>query len=99
MLWADCAKAGTPKWGDTTWANGYWFFGWGHMATQFPQLYNNSDDFGHNFSVRAFRSDHPGGVNFVLLDGSVTFLATESDPLVRSALVTRDGGETVSTTP
>ena len=44
-------------------------------------------------SRRAFRSDHPGGVQFVFLDGSVRMLATESDPDVRDALVTRAGDE------
>jgi prepilin-type processing-associated H-X9-DG protein len=93
MLWADGPKSGTPKWGDTTWANGYWYFAWGHMATNYPQLFNNSDSFGNQFSVRVFRSDHPGGVNFVLLDGSTRFVTTNSDPEVRQALVTRAGGE------
>ncbi|MEM7312484.1 MAG: DUF1559 domain-containing protein, partial [Planctomycetota bacterium] len=93
MLWADCPKAGTPKWGDTTWANGYWFFAWGHMAGRFPQLYNNSKEYGNQYSARVFRSDHPGGVNFVLLDGSTRFVTTDSDPEVREALVTRAGGE------
>jgi prepilin-type processing-associated H-X9-DG protein len=44
-------------------------------------------------SERTFRSDHPGGVQFVMLDGSVHFLPTNSDPDVRRALVTRAGGE------
>jgi prepilin-type N-terminal cleavage/methylation domain-containing protein len=97
MLWSGCTGFdGSPKWGDQTWAEGYWFFSWGHMATNFPSIYNNSKDFAPNNSERAFRSDHPGGVQFVLLDGSVKFLSNSSNPEVRRALVTRAGGETDS---
>jgi prepilin-type processing-associated H-X9-DG protein len=43
--------------------------------------------------LRVFRSDHPGGGQFVFLDGSVRFVQeTIEYPLLR-ALVTRDGGE------
>ena len=94
FLWSDCGeKNGTPKWGDTTWANGYWFFAWGHMSTDLPQLFNNTDLFASPNSARTFRSDHVGGVNFVFLDGSVEFLSNDSDPAVRKALVTRAGSE------
>lgn len=97
FVWTDCAeKNGQPKWGDTTWANGYWFFAWGHMSADFPSLYNNSHTFANPNSGRAFRSDHDGGVNFVMLDGSVRFITTSSDPTIRSSLVTRNGRETVS---
>ncbi len=85
---------GTPMWGDQTWAQGYWALAWGHMGVSYPNLYNNSNDFASPISKRLFRSDHSGGVYFALLDGSVRFLATDSDPLVRKALVTRAGGET-----
>ena len=97
FTWTGCDSAldGTPKWGDTQWANGYWFFSWGHMSSEFPQLYNNNGMFMSPNSRRVFRSDHPGGVQFVLLDSSVTFLPDETDPAVRDALVTRDGGESV----
>ena len=37
------------------------------------------------------RSDHPGGVQFVLLDGSVHFLADAASPDMHRALVTRAG--------
>ena len=93
-LWTDCGeKNGSPKWGDTTWANGYWFFAWGHMSADLPQLYNNVDLFASPNSARTFRSDHPEGVHFVFLDGAVDMLANDSDPKVREALVTRAGQE------
>lgn len=64
-------------------------------------LYNNntepSDDYDSRTGRRTFRSDHAGGVNFVLLDGSVHFLRDSADPEVRRALVTRAGQEVVST--
>jgi prepilin-type N-terminal cleavage/methylation domain-containing protein len=95
--WDDGPELGAPMWGDQTWAAGYWNLSWGHMAASKPQVYNNSSEYFVPESQRCFRSDHPGGVQFVLLDGSVRFLPTDSDPLVRKALVTRAGGETNTT--
>ena len=92
LVWADGPRTGEIKWGDTTWANGYWYYAWGHMASTYPQLYN-SEVYGSQFSARVFRSDHPQGVNFVMLDGSIRFLTNDTSPEVRSALVTRAGGE------
>lgn len=43
-----------------------------------------------------FRSEHPGGANFVLGDASVVFLADEIDANVYRALGTRAGAETVT---
>ena len=76
------------------WAEGYWLQAWGHMASSVPQAFNNNTDYLNPYSSRTYRSDHPGGVNFAFLDGSVDFIADDSDPIVRRALVTRDGGET-----
>ena len=93
-VWENCdAQNGQTKWGDHTWAHGYWAHGWGHMSAKYPDLYNNSSYYGGADSNRAFRSDHPGGVQFVLLDGSVHFLSDGTDPEVRRALVTRAGEE------
>jgi prepilin-type processing-associated H-X9-DG protein len=64
------------------------------MSAALPNLYNNSTNYAPSDILRCFRSDHSGGVQFVMLDGSVHFLPTDSDPLVRNALVTRAGGET-----
>jgi prepilin-type N-terminal cleavage/methylation domain-containing protein len=93
-LWSGCpGENGKPKWGDHTWAQGYWFYAWGHMSASLPTLYNNSTDYLHPDGSRAFRSDHPGGVQFVLLDGSVEFLSNDAEPAIRAALVTRAGDE------
>ncbi len=87
---------GTPMWGDQTWAQGYWAEAWGHMSGKEPHLYNNSVDYMSPMSNRSFRSDHVGGVQFAMLDGSVRFLRNDSEPNLRRALVTRAGEETES---
>ncbi|TWU29574.1 DUF1559 domain-containing protein [Bythopirellula polymerisocia] len=89
---------GSEKWGDHTWANGYWAYAWGniqwflydklHVAT-----YNQPSTPDPNKILRVFRSDHPGGAQFVYLDGSVHFVPTEIDYQVLKALVTRAGEE------
>jgi len=95
FMWttADCPKHhGSPRWGDFAWAQGYWARAWGHMSDDNPAAYN-SPAFQPPFSHRVFRSDHAGGVHFVLLDGSVRMLRDDSSPEVRRALVTRAGNE------
>lgn len=47
------------------------------------------------FNTRGFKSLHPGGVNFAVGDGSVSFLVEGIDHQAYRALSTRDGGETV----
>ena len=41
----------------------------------------------------AFRSDHPGGVHFLMVGGSVHFLQEDIEEAVLDALATRAGGE------
>jgi prepilin-type N-terminal cleavage/methylation domain-containing protein len=92
--WTDCpALNGSIKWGEHTWAEGYWALSWGHMASDAPEAYNNSTKYSAPISRRAFRSDHVGGVQFVFLDASVHMLRNEVDPTIRNALVTRAGDE------
>jgi len=45
---------------------------------------------------RGFKSVHPGGVNFVMGDGSVQFVNEGIDTLAYRGLATRAGGETAS---
>jgi prepilin-type N-terminal cleavage/methylation domain-containing protein/prepilin-type processing-associated H-X9-DG protein len=95
MKWTKCPGLnGTTMWGDQTWAEGYWNLSWGHMAKGANEAFNNSVKFVPPISARTFRSDHPGGVQFVFLDGSVRMMINETAPAVRHALVTRAGDET-----
>ncbi len=60
-------------------------------------LFNNNTKPKTPDSRRTFRSDHVRGVQFVMLDGSVRFIPTDTDPAVRRALVTRAGDEVIPT--
>jgi prepilin-type N-terminal cleavage/methylation domain-containing protein len=103
-LWDKCPDAnGTARWGDQTWANGYWFDAWGHISWGIYKLtgrsfYNRASIAPDEMSViskvvRVFRSDHSGGCQFVIADGSVHFVPDEIEYPVLRALITRAGGE------
>jgi len=49
-----------------------------------------------NWGQIAFRSLHPGGVNFAKADGSVMFIKNSVNLLTYRALGTRAGGEVIS---
>ncbi|MCC7474042.1 MAG: DUF1559 domain-containing protein [Pirellulales bacterium] len=93
FLWDNCPPLnGTPCGGRYMWAQGYPVESWGHISDEYPSLFNNSDQFdASGRSLVVFRSDHPGGVQFAFLDGSVRFVSTDTAPAVRRALVTRSG--------
>ena len=95
-LWENCeGRENESKWGDHTWAHGYWWHAWGHISAKHSDLYN-SRVYAAPDSNRVFRSDHPGGVQFAMVEGSVRFVADYIDAGVLNALATRDGGEAVS---
>ncbi len=82
--------------GNYKWADNYVLYNLGHMAARLELIGGslfNSTTWIKPINDSNFRSDHPGGVQFVMLDGSVQFVATESDMAVRHALVTRAGEE------
>jgi len=99
LQWSGCGGGNAIKWGDQKWAEGYWALAWGHIDWQLYEQfgytsYDRYDRLVHgNASLRVFRSDHPGGAQFVFVDGSVHFLPQEIDYPVLRALVTRAGGE------
>jgi prepilin-type N-terminal cleavage/methylation domain-containing protein/prepilin-type processing-associated H-X9-DG protein len=60
-----------------------------------PPNSGNPDLAAHGIGWFAARSAHPGGVNALLADGSVRFVADAVEPATWRALSTRAGGETV----
>ncbi|MEZ6090076.1 MAG: DUF1559 domain-containing protein [Pirellulaceae bacterium] len=81
------------------WAYGYIGYSWGTTFHPFNKHDNTTTVYG------AFRSHHPGGGHFALVDGSVRFVAETIDhhpvgdpayPGVYQAVSTRDRGEPVS---
>jgi len=86
-------------WGRYSWAQGYWFNSQSHLDGTFNLKGPASET--ELMQYRTFRSDHPAGVNFCMVDGSTRFVAETVDPLVLRATVTRAGGEveTISTDP
>ncbi|WP_164101280.1 DUF1559 domain-containing protein [Candidatus Laterigemmans baculatus] len=72
------------------WAYGYIGYSWGTSYHPF----NNHDNAGTVYG--AFRSQHPGGGNFALTDGSVRFVAETIEYATYQALATRAGGEVVA---
>lgn len=93
----DCQKNAGPCWGDYAWAHGYWHFAFGHTGFTPGQgtayNFNNPAAEWDGRHRTTFRGDHPGGAQFVLVDGSVHFVRTEIEPNTLMALVTRAGGE------
>jgi prepilin-type N-terminal cleavage/methylation domain-containing protein/prepilin-type processing-associated H-X9-DG protein len=91
LLWTTCERAG-PRYGTAAWAIGYPGMSWASTYGVFnsDRLINGSDEWF------TFRSDHPGGVQFAMVDGSVRLIADSIDAGVLNALATRDGGEAVS---
>ncbi len=85
--------AGSPRGGNTSWAFGYASYSFGStkvmMNTVLPPT-SVTD------RLQAFRSDHSGGGNFLLGDGSVRFIANGIDFPTYQALGTRSGGEVLA---
>jgi prepilin-type N-terminal cleavage/methylation domain-containing protein len=81
------------KGGEFHWAQSYQLLAWGHVAAKSTMDLFNATELVAPVNNIVFRSDHPGGVQFVMLDGSVHFVSGDSDRRVRNALVTRSGGE------
>lgn len=97
-LWDNgCDSDHTPRWGDHAWAAGYWFLAWGHTGEGRRFNFNDNSAQWDSAFTSTFRSDHSGGVQFVLLDGSVQFIRDDIEKATLAALITRAGEETVST--
>lgn len=83
---------GSGAGGSTRWALAYPGVTWCSTAGKF-----NSDRLITGFlEWETFRSDHPGGVIMLMVDGSVQFTPDETDPDLLDAQASRDGGEIVA---
>ena len=86
------------------WAGGYWAHSFGTTygddleanpnGTWVFNPENPAPDMSlERYYITSFRSDHPGGVHFVMVGGSVHFVDDQIDKSVADALATRAGGE------
>lgn len=87
-------KYGQLRGGTTVWGTGYPGYSW---ASTFG-VYNSEKVVvpGTNYEWATFRSDHPGGCNFVFVDGSTRFVPTTVDAAVLDAMATREGNEALA---
>lgn len=81
-------------WGHYSWAQGYWFNSQSHVEGTFNVTGPVSESDLRQF--RTFRSDHRGGVNFCMVDGSTRFINEQIETQTLRALVTRAGEEILS---
>jgi prepilin-type processing-associated H-X9-DG protein len=86
----------------TLWAYSYAFYGLSSATPQARVLWGDYDccqaaeGDGWSFPCRrGWGSAHRGGINFLMCDGSVHFIATSIDMDLFAQLATIDGGETV----
>ena len=86
----DFMPAGVPSTSGPVWAYGF-FYNWSGTI----QPLNRRDGSSHA-NYGAFRSQHTGGANFVLADGSVQFIRDSITPVTYQALGSRAGGEVVN---
>jgi prepilin-type N-terminal cleavage/methylation domain-containing protein len=87
---------GTPRYSFTYWANP--FPGSTTCTTQYafnPTDWQGDGIFDPNWT-RSFRSDHVGGVYFLMVDGHVHFVSDSIDANVLDAMATRNGQEVTS---
>jgi prepilin-type N-terminal cleavage/methylation domain-containing protein/prepilin-type processing-associated H-X9-DG protein len=91
LMWTSCDRTG-PRYGTAAWAIGYPGMSWGSTYGVFnsDRLINGTDEWV------TFRSDHPGGVQFAMVDGSVRLLHDSVDAKVLNGLATREGAEVIA---
>ena len=90
-LWSSTTPSplgGSVRWGTARWIVGYPRVGMG--TTLFPLN-------AKRFSITGgYTSQHPDGLNFAFMDGSVRFVSNSTDATILNAMSTRAKGEVVS---
>jgi prepilin-type N-terminal cleavage/methylation domain-containing protein len=84
---SDPTQVGTPRWGGYRWGGGYPSVSLGYIA---GRLNDN-----RNANSATWRSDHRGGVQLFLVDGSVRFVSDSIEQNTLKALATRAGSEVI----
>jgi prepilin-type N-terminal cleavage/methylation domain-containing protein/prepilin-type processing-associated H-X9-DG protein len=94
--WSTCKSTNTVKGGETRWAVGYPGVTWASTSAPLNSTTLQTLQYGVFYTeYESFRSDHPGGVNFAMVDASVRFISQDIDQNVLNALATRSGGEVI----
>jgi prepilin-type N-terminal cleavage/methylation domain-containing protein/prepilin-type processing-associated H-X9-DG protein len=92
-LWSSGPNAGQVRGGLAAWPWGY--PGYSMASTLLPQNIHTDTSVSYIDRLQSFRSDHSGGCNYLMGDGSVRFLS-DSVPLTAfQALGSRAGGEVI----
>ena len=85
-----------------TWPGGYWSndlgstYGQGNIwifNREDKPVFSPTEPALPRHYISSYRSDHPGGVHFLMVGGSVHFIDDSVDKTVMDALATRAGGE------
>jgi prepilin-type N-terminal cleavage/methylation domain-containing protein len=79
--------AGQVRWGFTYWSSPY------PLATAFTTMAPFNPKRGGSAVLSRFRSEHIGGAQFALVDGSVRFVSENISQAILDATATRAGGE------
>ena len=91
-LWTSGPRVGQLRGGVGEWAWGYCGYSFGATGTPFNR-HNDPTAGSVTARLTAFRSDHPGGANFLFGDAAVRFLSESVDATIYRHLGTRAGGE------
>jgi hypothetical protein len=81
--------AGQVRWGFSYWSSPY------PLATAFTTMAPFNPKQGGAAVLSRFRSEHSGGTQFTLVDGSVRFISENISQTILDATGTRGGGEVI----
>ncbi|MEM8865467.1 MAG: DUF1559 domain-containing protein [Planctomycetota bacterium] len=89
--WFFPSEGGTHQWWSAYFSGSHANTGGVFNATEIE----NAEQFKLN-ELLSFRSDHPGGVMMLYVDGNVRFVREDTDEAILDAFATREGGEVIS---